>query len=286
MEQKSKYSKDAGIYKLTSKISNKVYIGKAVDLSNRLAQHKNSENLKVKPGFYIRNSIIKHGWDSFTVDILEIYENFDRDKDNFKLLERESYYIDLFDSTNRTKGYNICKFSNDRTGVKCSEEHKKKISLAHLGKPKSRESVERMRLSKLGKSNGPHSMESIEKMSISKLGKKRPEFSEEWKQNIGKGHVGLVMSEEAKQKISLAHKGKPKSKESVEKMRQSLIGRKASDETKEKMSKSQKGRTHTDEVKEKLRQINTGRKMSLEARENMRKARLAYIENKKNEILC
>lgn len=254
---KVNYPKEAGIYKLTCINNGKIYIGKSVNIYNRLGDHRRCAK-KTKGDYYFENALIKHGWDSFTVEILEIIDNFDKLKDKEILLDKESRYIEEFNSTDKSKGYNVCKYSTDGTGIPkppCSEEHKLKISL-----------------SKKGKSNGPHTEESIEKMRQSKLGRKRPEFSEEWKQNIGKGHLGMVMSDESKEKISLASRGKPKSKEAVEKMRQSLIGRTHSDETKEKMSRSQQGKTHTEEVKERLRQINLGRKMTSEDKEKMSNA--------------
>jgi len=281
MGPRNEYPKEAGVYKLTSTGSNKIYIGKAVNLYLRLNQHKNSENRKGIKGYYIQNAIKKHGWSSFTVEILEIFEVFDKTKDNKKLLERESYYIELFDSTNVNKGYNICKYSTDRTGLTVSEETRRKISLASLGKPKSKEAIEKMRKTKTGVPHKGHSPEALVKMRQSKLGKSRPEFSEEWKQNIGKGHLGMILSEETKLKMSQSSLGKHKSEKHVENMRLANLGKTHSEETKQKMSRSQLGRVHTEETKEKLRQVNVGRKMSLEARENMRKSRLAYIEKQK-----
>lgn len=234
------YPREAGIYKLTSKLSNKIYIGKAINLYKRLREHKNSETQKSNNKFYIRNSIQKYGWDSFDVEILEIIEGFDKTKDNNELLVRESYYIDLFDSTNLEIGYNICKSSNDRTGLKHSEETKLKMSLASKGKPKSKEAVEKMRQSKLGKPRKPHSKETIEKTNQTKrlnklLGKPRKPFSEESRKKMSEAQKGRKMSEEARQKMSDSSKGKPKSKGHVEKMRQVNLGKKHSEETKEKM---------------------------------------------------
>lgn len=83
------YPKKAGIYKLTC-VNGKVYIGKSVNIFNRLRQHKNP---KVK--YHLQNAILKYGWDSFTVEILEVYDKFDKEKDNKFLLERESFYIEL-----------------------------------------------------------------------------------------------------------------------------------------------------------------------------------------------
>jgi group I intron endonuclease len=127
------YPKQAGVYKLTCKINNKIYIGKGVNLRNRMREYSNyGKNHKGR--HYIQHAVIKHGWDNFSVEILEIMEGFDKSKDNDKLLLRESYYIELFDSTNPKIGYNLCKFSNDRTGSKCSEETREKMRKAQKGK--------------------------------------------------------------------------------------------------------------------------------------------------------
>lgn len=255
--EKNEYPKSAGIYKFTCRDNGKIYIGKSVNLYNRIKNHKKCSH-KTIGKCYFENALIKYGWSSFDVEILEIIENFDKKMDNKSLLFKESEYINKFDSTNKDKGYNVCKFSNDSTGISKpprTDSHRRNISLA-----------------KRGVSNGPHTKESIEKMRLSKLGKKRPEFSKEWKENIGKGHRGLKMPEEAKQKISAAHKGRPKSKEAVEKMRQSLTGRTLSEEHVEKIRMGNIGKTHSEETKEHLRNINNGRKMSREAREKMSNA--------------
>ena len=136
MSNHSEYPKEAGIYKLTCINNNKVYIGKAISLDKRLREHK-SWKKETKRTCYFQRAILKHGWDSFSLEILEVFENFDKSKDNLSLLERESHYIELFDSTDRDKGYNRCKHSNDLTGVSLSEETKNKMRQAKLGKPKT-----------------------------------------------------------------------------------------------------------------------------------------------------
>jgi group I intron endonuclease len=284
VEKNEEYPKKAGIYKLTCIQNGKIYIGKSVCIYRRLHNHKNcSKNLSGR--WHFENALIKYGWSSFSVEILEIFENFDKNNDDHRklLLEKESNYIKLFDSTSPNIGYNQCKFSTDSTGIRRgppSAETRLKMSLSQKGKPRSRESVEKMRKTKTGIPHKGHSTEALLKMRESKLGVKRPEFSEEWKKNIGNGHRGLVMSEESRNRISSAHKGKPKSKESVEKMRKSLTGRKHSEETKIKMSNSQKGRKLSEEHKQILIQCNKNRTISLETREKMRNSQ----KGKKNNL--
>lgn len=197
MKELEKFPKNAGIYKLVCVNNSKVYIGKSVNLYKRLNKHKNCSISHTGKGF-LQNAILKHGWSSFTVEILEVVENFDKSKDNDKLLEREAYYIELFDSTNRDKGYNLCKFSTDGTGIPLTEEHKEKIRQAKLGKLHSEDHVKKLREGKL---NNP-------------------------------------MSQESREKLRQFNSGKTMSNESKERMRNSKLGRKHSEETKEKIRQS------------------------------------------------
>jgi group I intron endonuclease len=264
MKIKNNYPKEAGIYKLTCNINNKIYIGKSVNIYSRLAAHKwQGKNSNIK--YYLQSVILKYGWDNFRVDILEIVDNFDKVRDNNFLLERETYYIDLFESHNPDKGYNICKYSNDRSGVKHSEETKEKIRISKLGKktgPFSKESRENMRISALNRP--PRSDEHREKLRKANLGKK---MSDEHREKLRKANLGKKMSDESKEKLRLLYKDKPSkrknfkhSDESKEKIGRAVLGRKHSEESKERMSIAQTGiknkrpgYKHSEETKEKMR---------------------------------
>lgn len=227
MGRNSNYPNKAGIYKLTCISNGKVYIGKSVNIRTRMIAHRYSVNRLRKYG-YFENAIIKYGWESFKFEIVEIFEDFDKSKDNLSLLERESYYIELFDSTNREKGYNRCKYSNDRTGIPCSEETKRKIGLGNLGKTvtddvklkisqsmmgktMSEESKSRLSQSRMGKSISSHSEEANKRKSEMMKGKSRPPFSEEWRNNMSKAKAGIP---------------RPQTKESIEKMKQTKLRKK------------------------------------------------------------
>tara|TARA_R110002074_G_scaffold51396_2_gene130028 strand:+ start:30598 stop:31371 length:774 start_codon:yes stop_codon:yes gene_type:complete len=256
MSDHKNYNKIAGIYKLYCNNNGKIYIGKSVNIGKRLNDHKNCKR-NGKVGRYFQNAILKYGWESFTIEILEVFENFDKHTHNDDLLKRETYYIELFESTDRSKGYNICKSSTDMTGIVVSVETREKMRQNMLGRKLSPETREKMRQSRLGK----------------------------------------VCSDETKEKIRQKRLGQKHTKESNEKLRQSKLGTILSDETKEKMSKSQLGITHSDETKEKIRQKllgrtvskdtrekirqnKLGRKLSPETREKMRQSRLEYLRSK------
>ena len=89
-----------GIYKVTNKINNKVYIGQSINIENRFQQHKNNclnENLKdYNTKFY--RALRKYGVENFTFEIIEEL------KDKEKLNEREKYWVSFYNSFK--EGYN------------------------------------------------------------------------------------------------------------------------------------------------------------------------------------
>ncbi len=257
MSNHSKYPKEAGIYKLTCVNNGKIYIGKSINIYRRIGDHKRCSK-RAKGRWYFENVLIKHGWDSFTVEILEIFKNFDKLKDNDTLLEMESRYLKLFDSTNRSIGYNICKFSNDTTGKIISPEHIEKLRMSNLGKTRSEETKEKIRQSTLGRIV---SDETKAKMRQSHLGKPHSEEvkekmrkpkSDEHKENMRKGQLGKVLSGETKDKIRNAKLGKPRSEETIEKIKQSLLG-----------NTNTLGYIHSEESKEKMRLAKLGKKKNI-----------------------
>jgi hypothetical protein len=147
---------------------------------------------------------------------------------------------------------------------KMSEEHRKKISVAHTGMRPSDLTREKMRLQRLGKKL---SKETREKISIA-----------------NKGRTSNIMTDDIRRKISLKNKGKHYSpatqfkkghkisEETKKKIIASLTGRKVSQETREKISKSnigKKHKPHTDEWKKQNSLRHTGKVNSMESRKKM-----------------
>lgn len=90
-----------GIYKFENKINHKVYIGLAIDLKQRYKKHyHNMSDKKRQEDFYI--GLREFGWDNFTYEILEEFEEYDENKLNYL----EDYYIKKFDSL-APNGYNM-----------------------------------------------------------------------------------------------------------------------------------------------------------------------------------
>lgn len=112
----------SGIYKLTNKVNGMIYIGKSINLYHRIIeghQYSNEKN-------YLSRAIKKYSWKNFEIEILAEFDKID----NIQLLALEVAFIEYFNSINRKIGYNICLFSNDKTGIKLTKQHKEKISNA------------------------------------------------------------------------------------------------------------------------------------------------------------
>lgn len=158
MKASIKDSKKAGIYCIRNIVNNKVYIGKSIDIHTRIKRHISYLNIKsVKhENQYLINSWHKYGKNNFIYFVLEYLE-----KDDIILSERELYWIKIYDSLNKEKGYN---FRLDSSG-KCivSEQTRKKCSesgkLRYKNNPQEKEKTSKF-FKKFWKEN-PDKLESM-----------------------------------------------------------------------------------------------------------------------------
>ena len=89
------------IYKITNKINNKIYIGQTRrTIQERWREHLSRANQNYES--YLYNAIRKYGEDNFVIEEIEKCE------DDY-INEREQYYIETFNSFNKTNGYNLTK---------------------------------------------------------------------------------------------------------------------------------------------------------------------------------
>ena len=161
--------RQTGIYCIENLINNKKYIGQSVDIASRWRHHKNELNSKTHFNDYLQKSWDKYGEDNFAFYVLELCDISQLDR-------REVYYIDLYKTLHRDKGYNL---TSGGTGDKIySDETRRKISNALKGHKVSMES--------------------------------RAKISENHADVSGSknGMYGRQHTEEAKQKVGLANKGK------------------------------------------------------------------------------
>jgi group I intron endonuclease len=181
------------IYKITNLINNKIYIGQTYSIRERWYRYRSSVKREVDSSMMIVRSMIKHGIENFKIEEIEKCKN--RNESNI----REKYYIELYDARNTNVGYNIAlggdsqwqsaeiitkiqegrrKYfelhGNPRKGVPLSEEHKKAISIASMGK------------------------------SGTNLGRV---FSQEWKDKLSDSNSGQMRNDEVKKTLSNSHMG-------------------------------------------------------------------------------
>jgi group I intron endonuclease len=160
----------SGIYKITNLISNKVYVGSAINLSNRKATHfyKLRNNTHGNP--HLQNAFNKYKEENFVFQIIEIVE------DCLTLTAIEQKWIDSCKNKN-IKLYNICLVAGNSYGKKHTVSTRKKMSLSKIGISNSffgkthTEEVKK-RLSIINKTNNPfqgkkHTLESKLKMKSS-----------------------------------------------------------------------------------------------------------------------
>jgi group I intron endonuclease len=108
----------SGIYKLTNKLTNEIYIGQSSDISKRFKNYFNMSYIRSKNTFKISRALIKYGYSNFSLTILEYCDKSD-------LLKREQYYFDKLNPQ-----YNILKIAGSSLNYRHSKETKAKISKA------------------------------------------------------------------------------------------------------------------------------------------------------------
>lgn len=199
------------------------YVGKTVksDLNARLGEHIQDSKRKHYYG-------LKHNW------VNSLYKTGIKPKielicevDDLCWKEEEVFYISYlrflgFDLKNTTLG------GEGVHGMKLSDEHKLKISIAHKSRIKTPEQIEqeRERFKNIRYNNKGIPMSEEQKIKISKANKGK-KHTEETRKKISQKLMGNIVSSEARAKISAFNKGKKviRTKEQIEKHRAAITGK-------------------------------------------------------------
>ena len=111
------------VYKYTNKNNGKVYIGQTIREDIRMEQHRRCDS----PSRF-HSAIKKYGWDNFEYAVIFTIEHDDIDIIHQLLDSIEVKCIDLCDSTNPHKGYNMSRGGKGCSGYRLSDKQREEIS--------------------------------------------------------------------------------------------------------------------------------------------------------------
>jgi len=180
--------KICGIYKFTNKLSEKVYIGKSVDINRRIKGHlKESKNNPTTP---FHKALNKYGLNGFDFEIL-----IECSPDDLNYWEQ--YYINYYKSNiyiygdkygyNCTKGGDGVQLFGDKNGM--------------YGKHHTPEAVEKCRICNVGRSWTDEQRKKYEIYCKTHDGPmKGKHHTEEANEKNRQAHLGKITSEETKEK--------------------------------------------------------------------------------------
>jgi group I intron endonuclease len=159
-----------GVYTITNLVNGKIYVGSAlVSFTRRKNNHFSDLRNNKHPNRYLQSTYNKYG-ESFLV--FEVLEEYSPDIS----IEMEKYWVNILNTRNSRYGYNINDPIKGRYGLKHSEESRKKMSDAQMGKKHHlygkklcREHIEKSAKARRGLKR---SKEVCEKLSLLRKGKR------------------------------------------------------------------------------------------------------------------
>lgn len=231
-----------GVYSIKCSANRKLYIGSSSrGCSQRWWDHKKALRTNTHHSVLLQRAWNKYGEQQFVFEMVEITIPD-------KAVVREQHYMDLYETTNPQKGFNICSKAGSCRGVIRTDEQRRKMSEAQRRRK-------------------PPSDETKRKMSESQRGKK---MSPEAIEKTRRAHLGRKYSAEQRRANSERNKGKKLSPQHLQKLIDANRGRVISDDTRKKIGDSNRGKVRSAEVRAKM----TGVKRSEDSRKRMSESQM------------
>lgn len=196
-----RFSSVAAIYSIQHVASGKRYVGSAVNLAKRIAQHHRALRAGTHSNVKLQRAWNKYGEGEFVFSVLEDVS------DAATLIAREQHWIDEYKAAKA--GYNVSPTAGSTTGYKHSEETKLRMSVAKLGVPKAPGYGAIISNVLKGRKMTD---EQREKMRAAKLGKKRGPNPPEWNAKIAAALAGKRLSDEHRAALSRSASAREKRK--------------------------------------------------------------------------
>lgn len=163
---------ECGIYIIKNLINNKIYVGSSQNIKRRFYLHKHYLSKKEHTNIHLQTAWDLYGEENFSFYVLQAIES----KEQLCMVEK--YYIDLFDATNREKGYNICHDTmapmrdrkHSEVSIKKMIDCKTGEKNSFYGKQHTEESKSKIRNAKIGKKLSNNHKEKIKDSSHFKTG--------------------------------------------------------------------------------------------------------------------
>lgn len=144
------YPKEPVIYCIRNKNNGKIYIGQTIRFRKRLTEHRISLLNNRHCSLYLQKAFNKYGINNFEVEILELCSKKE-------LYDREVYWIEKLNSTNKDIGYNyLVRASSPWYGPR-SDKHKANLSKSLKGRIISDNEKNRLKKLNLGRFIGSKS---------------------------------------------------------------------------------------------------------------------------------
>ena len=190
---------NSGIYEIKNVVSETIYIGSAIDINRRFGEHKKHLRHGKHKNKYLQSAWDKYGEDKFVFTVIMSCES------DVLIIEEQKSINNAVLRYGWNSLYNLNPIAGSRLGAKLSEESRKKIGLAQIGRKQSTETIAKRIAKTIGRKCSP---EIREKMS--------------------KSRKGIIFSEDHKRNLSIARRSWKMPIEVFEKQAESRRGRKQS----------------------------------------------------------